>query len=200
MVVSQDLADDIRRLVILETGYQAEITTITPIDHPVYGQTVFRAIFDRDVGPSGTSAIVKRRREAGTWRSEISLSHNEIAALQFLSGQGVTVAPQVIASDDTAGIIVMEDLGSGPSLADMLFNHDSRAATAALVAFGTALGEMHAATAGADGEYYRHRRACPVCVSARLATYFTRRSYGYRYALTELRLEFEILRAEAADD
>lgn len=158
MVASQDLADDIQRLVILETGYQAAVRTITPIDHPVYGQTVFRAVFDRDIGPSGTSAIVKRRREAGAWRSEISLSHNEIAALRFLSGQGVTVAPQVIASDDTAGIVVMEDLGSGPSLEDVLFDHDSRAATAALVAFGTALGEMHAATAGADGEYYRHRR------------------------------------------
>ena len=65
MVASQDLADDIQRLVILETGYQAAVRTITPIDHPVYGQTVFRAVFDRNIGPSGTSAIVKRRREAG---------------------------------------------------------------------------------------------------------------------------------------
>ncbi len=35
MVASQDLADDIQRLVILETGYQAAVRTITPIDHPV---------------------------------------------------------------------------------------------------------------------------------------------------------------------
>ena len=161
MVVPPHLVDDVQRVMTKQVDNAVKVTAIAPIDHPIYGETVFRASFDRDVGPLGSTAIVKRRRDTGSWRSEIALFNNEIAALTFLTqraGLGTSIAPRLIAADATAGIIAMEDMGTGPSLEDVLFARDSDAAMNALVAFAVALGEMHAATAGADDDYYLLRR------------------------------------------
>lgn len=157
MVVPPHLVDDIQQ-VLEQVDSEVRIMSIAPIDHPIYGETVFRATFDREIGPLGSTAIVKRRREAGTWRSEKRLFQNEIAALRFLTELGTSVAPRLIAAGDAAGILVMEDLGTGASLEDVLFQRDADAATKALVAFAIALGEMHAATANNEDDYYRQRR------------------------------------------
>lgn len=69
MIMPPHLVDDIQQ-VMKQVGCEVRITSVVPIDHAIYGETVFRATFDREIGPLGSTAIVKRRREAGTWRSE----------------------------------------------------------------------------------------------------------------------------------
>jgi len=136
----------------LRTEYAGAPVSIRCLE-PVYGATVFRASLDRPLGDLGESVIVKRGRAAGEFRSETAMMRNEIAALRFLTDHALPFGPRFIAHDPATGIVVMEDLGDGASLEDLLFSNDRRAAIDGLVALGTALGELHAATAGRASEF-----------------------------------------------
>ncbi|UVI31848.1 hypothetical protein [Paenibacillus spongiae] len=118
---------------------------------------VVRCLIEADNSTLPASVIVKLRRLAAHGRSELFRFHNETAALEFLTSIGSTIGPQFLAADDEAGILVMEDLGNGPSLEDLLMGSDSSAAADGLVAFAEALGRMHAATAGHAVKYYQLR-------------------------------------------
>lgn len=103
------------------------------------------------------SVIVKTRHPAGHFRSEPERFHNEQAALSFLTGIGSPAGPRLLAADHEAGILVMEDLGTGPALEDLLVGRDASAASQGLVAFAATLGHMHATTAGSAAQYYQLR-------------------------------------------
>jgi hypothetical protein len=54
------------------------------------------------------------------------------------------VAPRLLGADADAGIVLIEDLGPGPSLADSLLTGDRSRVRADLVSYAEALGSMHA--------------------------------------------------------
>lgn len=85
----------------------------------------------------------------------------ELAALEFLSTMEQAVAPRLFGADLAAGILVMEDLGPGSSLADSLLAPDRRRAQADLVSYARAIGAMHAWSVSRSREYaqIRARRA-----------------------------------------
>jgi hypothetical protein len=58
----------------------------------------------------------------------------------------VGVAPRLLATADEPPLVVMEDLGSAPSVADHLLGSDPRAADDALLSWARALGVLHART------------------------------------------------------
>lgn len=58
----------------------------------------------------------------------------------------VGVAPRLLAVGDEPPLVVMEDLGSAPSVADHLLGDDPDAADDALLAWARALGTLHART------------------------------------------------------
>ena len=68
----------------------------------------------------------------------------EVAALECLNGMPEPVAPRLLGADADAGIMVMEDLGPGASLADSLLAGDPSRVRADLVSYARALGAMHA--------------------------------------------------------
>jgi hypothetical protein len=76
--------------------------------------------------------------------------HNEWACLQFLRqlAPKVSIAPYFYGGDRAHGLIVMEDLGDGPSLVPALLSADREGAEAALVAYFRALGHLGAVTCG----------------------------------------------------
>jgi Ser/Thr protein kinase RdoA (MazF antagonist) len=76
----------------------------------------------------------------------------ELAALEYLNGMPVPVAPRLVAADAQAGLLLMEDLGPGASLADALLAEDRERAQAGLVSYAEALGAMHAWSMGRPGE------------------------------------------------
>jgi Ser/Thr protein kinase RdoA (MazF antagonist) len=76
----------------------------------------------------------------------------ELAALEYLNAMPVPVAPRLVAADAEAGILLMEDLAPGASLADALLGGDRERAQASLVAYAEALGAMHAWSMGRPGE------------------------------------------------
>jgi len=144
MTVSDAPVREIQSLLAAHAGMPVTVRTLEPI----YGATVFRCILADPLLDLGDSVIVKRGRAAGELRSDGQMMRNEIEALRFLTMHDLALGPRLIAADAACGVAIMEDLGDGPSLEDLLFGGDRRAAVEGLVAFGTALGQLHAATAG----------------------------------------------------
>ena len=72
----------------------------------------------------------------------------ELAALGYLNGMPEPVVPRLLGADADVGILLMEDLGRGPSLADSLLTGDRSRVRADLVSYAEALGSMHAWSMG----------------------------------------------------
>jgi hypothetical protein len=70
--------------------------------------------------------------------------------VQFLSALPVTppTGPRFYGGNRTRGFFIMEDLGSGESLAGLLLGNDAERAEQGLLSFAVALGRMHATTIG----------------------------------------------------
>ena len=66
---------------------------------------------------SGRTAILKRKRRE--WPIGAQLFGDELAALDYLNGMPVPVAPRLLGADAQAGVLLMEDLGDGATLAGM---------------------------------------------------------------------------------
>lgn len=103
------------------------------------------------------SVIVKLPRPDTHPRSAPEQLLNERVALEFLASIGSTVGPRLLAADERTGMLLLEDLGSGPALDDLLVGKDTAAAQHALIAFATTLGRMHARTSGHAAAFYRLR-------------------------------------------
>jgi hypothetical protein len=63
------------------------------------------------------------------------------------------MCPELYAHDGTAGVIVIEDLGRAPTLADKLLGDDARGAERALLSWARSLGRLHATTAGREPDF-----------------------------------------------
>lgn len=132
----------------LATGWSAQFET-----YP----WVTRCRIEERTGKMPASVIVKVRRPAiHRYRESFRLDH-ERAALEFLTSIGCTAGPRLLAADREAGLIIMEDLGTGLALEDLLVGHDASLASDALVAFAATLAQMHAATLGRAERYYQLR-------------------------------------------
>ena len=76
----------------------------------------------------------------------------ELAALEYLNAMPVPVAPRLLGADAEAGILLLEDLGEGASLADSLLAGGRSRVQADLIAYARALGSLHAWSMGRGGE------------------------------------------------
>ncbi len=108
---------------------------------------VFRCTLHSSSSVAPATVIVRIPRE-GAARSGPTGFQNEQAALAYLAGIGSSLAPRFLAGGSAAGFLVMEDLGSDPSLLDLLLGADPEAARQGLLAFARGLGRLHAQTAG----------------------------------------------------
>jgi hypothetical protein len=86
---------------------------------------------------------------------------NDWTGAQFLSGVSSEplVCPRFYGGDRATGFVLLEDLGEGESLADLLLGEDPTRAEEGLMAHATTLGRMHAATVGRQTEYQQLRDA-----------------------------------------
>jgi len=87
---------------------------------------------------------------------------NEWASLQFMSdiaANETSLGPRFYGGDRVAGVIVMEDLGPGTRLDQLLMGNDSVPARNALTEFATMHGRLHAQTIGRQTEFNRLREA-----------------------------------------
>ncbi len=109
-----------------------------------------RQVVRLDLG-ADRSAVLKRLPEQPDSRATRSFGV-ELAALEYLNGMPAPVAPRLLGADAGAGILLVEDLGPGASLAGSLLGTERERAQADLVAYAQALGSMHAWSMGRAGE------------------------------------------------
>jgi hypothetical protein len=118
------------------------------------------------------SVIIKR------FKAEPARGLDEWAALGLLTDAGIdpAPAPRFLGGDPTARCFVMEDLGAGPSLEDLLRSREpdaGRRAAEALCAIAGLTGRLHAATRGLTADFDRrrdglaHRPLAPAAAAAR---------------------------------
>jgi hypothetical protein len=63
------------------------------------------------------------------------------------------MCPEMFAHDGVERLVVLEDLGRAPALADKLLGDDARAAERALLSWSRSLGRLHASTAGREADF-----------------------------------------------
>lgn len=63
------------------------------------------------------------------------------------------MCPELFAHDPVSRLLVIEDLGSAPTLADKLLGADARGAEGALLSWARSLGRLHATTAGREADF-----------------------------------------------
>lgn len=61
--------------------------------------------------------------------------------------------PELFAHGADSRLVVLEDLGGAPTLADRLLGDDARAAERALLSYSRSLGRLHATTAGREADF-----------------------------------------------
>ena len=125
---------------------------------PVSGEEELRPgrVARLDLAGSTTSVIVKvsevgsigDHAEGSAWAL-----HTEWAALTMLADLGLRCSPRVVAADLDEGVLVISDLGDGPSLATLLLGNDADAAATAATRSAASLGAMHAATIGREDSF-----------------------------------------------
>lgn len=118
---------------------------------------VARCVVDSPPGWDVASVVVKTRRPANHPRANDAFGR-EPAALSFLQEIGSDAGPRVLAHDDGLGLVVLEDLGTGNALEDLLVGDDPHTATAGFVALAKALARMHADTLGHQDSFYGRLR------------------------------------------
>ena len=95
------------------------------------------------------AVILKRKRGQGPIGAQ--LFGDELAALNYLNAMPVPVAPRLLGADVRAGLLLMEDLGNGATLADSLMAAGRERVQAELIAYARALGSLHAWSMGHAG-------------------------------------------------
>ena len=98
------------------------------------------------------SVVLKRRGDQPAHSGQGRSFGVELAVLEYLNAMPVPVAPRLLGADPDAGILLIEDLGPGTSLADSLLAGDHARAEADLVAYARALGALHAWSIGQPGD------------------------------------------------
>jgi hypothetical protein len=117
-----------------------------------------------------TSAIVKRAAvgndeiydpSGGAFPAPAWRLFNDWAGLAFLDqvAGSTPIAPRLYGGDRNAGLIVLEDLGTGETLDQVLLARDAQAAERGLVELAALLGRMHALTVGRQAEFDQLRDA-----------------------------------------
>ena len=100
----------------------------------------------KDRGRVPAELVVKFKAATGQQDPDITrparMRHPIRASLEHLNGMPELVVPRLLAA--AAGILLMEDLGPGPSLADSLLTGDRSRVRADLVSYAEAPGSMHA--------------------------------------------------------
>ena len=103
--------------------------------------------------PSAPSVVVKTQRPHDHWRGTDTIMR-ERAALLLLQQLGCTVAPRLLAAEHDVGFVVLEDLGAGPAVEDVLVGDDRPAAIRAYLAHALALADLQSATVGHADSFY----------------------------------------------
>lgn len=138
--------------VALESAFQTSVRLIETRNIPL--SQVFRCTLESS-GESVPGTVIIRFPRGGTVRSAPDLLSREREALIYLSTRESAIAPRFYAGGVNQGYVVSEDLGSGPSMLDLLLGNDLKAAEAGVLGFAHSLGRLHVATLAGAGNSHK---------------------------------------------
>jgi hypothetical protein len=116
---------------------------------------VWRCLLEGGSSPRGV--IVKQSQGGDGARNRYFNEWSSLALIASLPAAD-PFAVRLYGADPELQLMVLEDLGDGPSLADLLLGDAAAAAEAGLIAYMRSLGRMHAATAGRVAAFDELRR------------------------------------------
>jgi len=106
-------------------------------------------------GDAPRSVVVKHSKVSADSDPQLDRFHAELSALRLLDSLGDHhLAPQLVGDSPHVHVIVMTDLGSGPSLADLLQGGAPRAAATWMHAYAESLGRLGALTHARVGDLH----------------------------------------------
>ena len=164
-----------QRLLARRTG--APVTLVDPVDLGGSSRTmVLRVRAEENPFSLPKTMVVKRTR--GHNSDGFTDAAREVFLREAVSYQfGNSLLPahrpgaEMFAHDVDDGLLVLSDLGNGPTLADVLLRGEDAAMQHGLMAWAQALGRMHAATANGEDDFRALlRRAKPGAWPYPLAT------------------------------
>jgi hypothetical protein len=127
----------------------AAVVLGTALDEPVVLQGSGRSVVLRcRRAGSGDTVVVKAYQVAPTSRKSFG---REVAGLGFSAPTGI--GPALLAADPAFPLLVLEDLGSAPSLADLLLGPPSSGVADVLSGWAATCGRLAAWSAGRAGEF-----------------------------------------------
>jgi hypothetical protein len=111
-------------------------------------------VLGEELGGSQRSLVVRATADGRPVVLKLPLTDPEAAtreeaALRVAAGSGAPGVVPLLGVGEDPPVLVLADLGTAPTLADRLLGDDPAAATDALVAWGSAVGRLQAATADA---------------------------------------------------
>jgi Ser/Thr protein kinase RdoA (MazF antagonist) len=121
------------------TGREVHATGRQELGNSV-SSPVTRLTLDREYDGIGRTVIVKSKRQVSDEWGSSGLRYNEQQALEHLQDTGLT--PRFLAGVP-GELLVMTDLGPGPTLQQLLFGDDPEAATDGLVELSRVAGTLH---------------------------------------------------------
>ncbi len=107
-----------------------------------------------ELGGSDRTTVLRCR--AGDGSTVVVKAHHDHSLYFAVEATGLTFSahgPRLLAVDQARRLIVMSDLGAGPSLADALLGTSAEAAEAALLAWAACYGRIAAETSGRRPEF-----------------------------------------------
>ncbi len=156
VALSATIQRTVERLLSERCGVDVRIASVEAFPHYPH---VARCSLEVAGRAAPATAIVRlaRNPQDDPARSGVARLLDEQAALEFLRSLGSTLVPRFIAGDAATGVLVTEDLGTHPSLLDLLLGRDEAVARQGLLAFARGLGTLHAQTAGRASAYQERR-------------------------------------------
>ncbi|WP_127783158.1 kinase [Rhodococcus sp. X156] len=148
-----------QRLLTRRTG--APVTLVDPVDLGGSDRTlVLRVRAEENPFSLPKTMVVKRMLEGPLGDSAQSADARGAFLREAVSYQfGNSLRPEhrpgaeMFAHDVDDGLLVLSDLGNGPTLADVLLRGDGSGVQHGLMAWAQALGRMHAATANGEDDF-----------------------------------------------
>ncbi|GDY28830.1 hypothetical protein [Gandjariella thermophila] len=98
--------------------------------------------------------VIKRYPPHRTDRGPDPFAHEAVSYQLFTAlAPEERLAPELVAQASEERVVVIEDLGRSPTLADKLLGADARSAERALLSWARTLGRLHAITAGREADF-----------------------------------------------
>jgi hypothetical protein len=147
---AESLATVLAAEAVLSRRFGSRVTLADPVDLGGSDRSIVLRVKVSSSFALPRTVVLKRY----VHRSEDSFAREAVSYQLFTSlATEDRVCPELFAHDPAKHLLVMEDLGRAPTLADRLMSDDPKGAERALLSWAHSLGRLHATTGGREADF-----------------------------------------------